>query len=159
MGMENTDTCPSVKVRPGSMGPAKCSRTGRHDGAGRGRPFPAPPRRIRITAFSRLAKVATGVTSGTLALLLIVHARYRRVGATPVEDRIAGWSDDIRERGGRVEIEVLAIGGSPLRFDVRAASVLVEAAGPRPVRSWRGGVARPSPRRRHPQEIHGRPPA
>ena len=93
-------------------------------------------------AFSRLAKVATAATSVTLALLLIVHAWYWRVGVTLVEDKIAEWADDVRARGGRVEIEDLAVGGYPLRFDVRAASVLVEAAGPPLVWSWRGGGAR-----------------
>ena len=93
-------------------------------------------------AFSRLAKVATAATSVTLALLLIVHAWYWRVGVTLVEDKIAEWSDDVRKRGGRVAIEGLAVGGYPLRFDVRAASVLVEAAGPPLAWSWRGGAVR-----------------
>ena len=93
-------------------------------------------------AFSRLAKVATAATSVTLALLLIAHAWYWRAGVSLVEDTIAGWSDDIRERGGRVEIEGFTVGGYPLRFDVRAASVLVEAVGPPPAWSWRGDAVR-----------------
>ena len=93
-------------------------------------------------AFSRFAKVATAATSVTLALLLIVHAWYWRAGVSLVEDTIAGWSDDVRERGGRVEIEGFTVGGYPLRFDVRAASVLVEAAGPPLAWSWRGAAVR-----------------
>ena len=93
-------------------------------------------------AFPRLAKVATAATSVTLALLLIAHAWYWRVGVSLVEDTIAGWSDEIRERGGRVEIEGFAIGGYPLRFDVSAASVLVEAMGPPLAWSWRGDAVR-----------------